>query len=380
MCWWLTFRNSAKRAGDARRRALRGFTLIELLVSTTIGLIVVGAATYLFSKALSANWTVNQRAEMQQNERAALGLLSSDITLAGAGMPTGGVQLPTGTAFSAKLGCDQTQCYVGGTPPAGIAYPNNHLYGVIPGYRMGIASSAGGAATDTLTVVYTDTSFALNLYRVTAFGPRGTSVTVAAPNPQPNPPVPQINDPAVGLQVGDLVLLSNTAGSAIGEVTGLVGTTIINFADLDALLINQSAAPSGNIKAIAGGLNTTATRIWVITYYLDVPPGPDGVRYTDDDLPPRLMRQVSGRTPTPVADGVASLLFSYDIYDDSSATATAGLNDGGLALGKSPNQIRKVNIVSLATRSAMHGARGYQGLDLSTSVSVRDMSFRDRYQ
>jgi hypothetical protein len=350
------------------------------LLSAFLGLLVIGSATYLFSKALEANWLINQRAELQQNGRAALGLVAKDASLAGAGLPTGGVQLPTGTSISPKYGCDQGQCYIGGNPPAGIAFPNNHLYGVLPGYRMGMATSAGGALTDTTTVVYTDTSLLLNLYKVTAFGRNGTSITVAAPNPQPSPPVPAINDSAVGLQTGDLILLSNTAGAAIGEVTSLTGSTIINFADNDVLGINQSGAASGNIAAISAGQNTTATRIWAITYYLDVPPGPDGVRYTIDDLSPRLMRQVNGLTPVPVAENIVNLQFSYDIYDDSTSSATAGLTDAGMALGKSLNQIRKVNIVSLTARGGGHGPKGYQGIDLATSVSVRDMSFRDRYQ
>jgi hypothetical protein len=118
----------------------------------------------------------------------------------------------------------------------------------------------------------------------------------------------------------------------------------------------------------------------VITYYLDVPPGPDGVRYTTDDLPPRLMRQVNGQTPAPVAEGIADLQFSYDIFDEGAGSATANLSDAGLSYGKSPNQIRKVNIVSMTARSAQKGVKGYQGVDLATSVGVRNMSFRDRYQ
>jgi hypothetical protein len=51
-----------------------------------------------------------------------------------------------------------------------------------------------------------------------------------------------------------------------------------------------------------------------------------------------------------------------------------------MSSGKSPNQIRKVNIVSMTARSGTKGVQGFQAVDLATSVSVRDMSFRDRYQ
>ncbi|HZQ21388.1 MAG TPA: prepilin-type N-terminal cleavage/methylation domain-containing protein [Terriglobales bacterium] len=361
----------------------RGFTLLELMISMALGLVILAAATQMFTKAMSATWTVTQRAGMQQDGRAAIGLIAKDISLAGAGMPTGGVQLPTGTGLSPIYGCDQTKCYIGGVNGTGVAYPQQHLYGVVPGYQMGRPMTNGGAATDTITVVYTDITYSLNLYTVTNISASGNSITVTPPNPQPNPPVPPITDQVHGVKVGDLILITNTAGNAIGEVTGIVGTTVINFADRDPLNINQSLASAGNIKAIAGACNpvcngTTATRIQVVTYYLDLPPGPDGIRYTADDWAPRLMRQVNGQTPVPVAENINNLQFTYDIFDVG--TAIANLPDAGYSQGKSLNEIRKVNVLSLTARSAMHGSGGYQGLDLATSISVRDMSFKDRYQ
>jgi prepilin-type N-terminal cleavage/methylation domain-containing protein len=355
----------------------RGFTLLEMMIAMALGLIVLAATVQLFTQALRATFLVSQRAEMQQNGRAAVGLISKDISVAAADLPTGGVQLPTATGTNPIYGCDQIKCYVSGVAPAGIAFPSNHLYGVIPGPGLGMPLSPGGRNTDIITVSYTDNTFALNQYPVTGIAASGNSATLAGPPAG----VPPLADPAVGIKVGDLILIKNNIGTALGEVTGLVGSTI-NFADLDKLHVNQSAAASGNIKAILGGnlANTTLTRLLVITYYLDLPPGPDGVRYTADDMPPRLMRQVNGQTPAPVADNIADLQFSYDIFDEAAGVDTSNLSDAGMSAGKSPNQIRKVNIVSMTARSALHGSQGFQGLDLATSVAVRDMSFRDRYQ
>jgi prepilin-type N-terminal cleavage/methylation domain-containing protein len=367
------------------RKSSSGFSLIEMMIAMALGTMVLGIATYLFAQALKASTVVGQRAEMQQNGRAAVNLLGKDISLAGAGMPTGGVQLPV-TGNNPIYGCDQKTCYVPGANPTGIAYPSQHLYGVIPGYQMGLPTSAGGTNTDVVTVTYTDTTLPLNLYTVASFGPSGTSITLIPPAnpPAPAPPYPQIGDPAVGIQVGDLIMITNNAGSAIGEVTGLTpSSNLINFADLDPLHINQSGAATGNISYLATNgtaASTQVNRIWVVTYYLDIPPGPDGIRYTSDDLPPRLMRQVNGQTPQPVAENIADLRFSYDIYDDTSSTETSNLYDAGMSIGKSPNQIRKVNIVSMAARGGTSGTDAFQGLDLATSISVRNMSFRDRYQ
>jgi len=367
-----------------RKRTIqaRGFTLVEMMIAMAAGLILIAAATQLFTQALNATFLITQRAEMQQQGRAAVGLLSKDISLAGAGLPTGGVQLPTGTGNNPIYGCDQTKCYVAGAAPAGMAYPSQHLDGIVPGPGAGIPLSAGGNNTDVIAIAYADTTASINQYKVTAFGPSGTSITMAQITPSPT--VPSLNDPAIGIKVGDLIMVTN-GGSAIAEVTGVTATTI-SFADLDPLHINQSTAPSGNMNAIStpappGPPSTVivpAVRILVITYYMDLPPGPDGIRYTADDLPPRLMRQVNGLTPVPVADNIADLQFTYDVINSASID-TSNIKDI-IAAGYAPGQIRKVNIASMAARSQMHGGKGFQGVDLATSVSVRDMSFRDRYQ
>ena len=68
----------------------RGFTLIELMVASAIGLVIIMAMTSLFKLGMDATFTVTQRAETQQNMRAAIDLLTKDISLAGSGLPTGG--------------------------------------------------------------------------------------------------------------------------------------------------------------------------------------------------------------------------------------------------------------------------------------------------
>ena len=377
--------------GLTSQRKIRGFTLLELIVAMAIGLVVLGAAVSLFSQALRASFLVTQRAEMQQNGRAALDMIAKDITLAGAGIPSGGVQLPDGAGVGNSLfGCDTQRCYI-----ANDNYPlNNHLFGVIPNHQTGqsVLTTSGnlGPQTDVLTVAYTDGTFPLNFYQV-GMNANGTSVTFQLPNPAPNPlpspwPPPPVNDLAVGLKVGDLVLFSNNLGQAVGEVTNVTAAgpiATVSFAANDVLNFNQPAATGGNLAAITngGGANlptTTANRLLVITYYVDTPAGPDGIRYTADDGPPRLMRQINGQTPTPVAENVVGLQATYDIFDDVSGVSTAGLPDAGMSQGKSPNQIRKVNVV-VSARSPLQGTVGYQSLDLATSVSARDMSFKDRY-
>lgn len=356
---------------------------MEMITAMALGLIVVGGAVQMYSKAAEATFLVSQRAEMQQDMRAAEDLLVKDISLAGAGLLPGGVALASGTGTSPKYGCDQVKCYVGGgTTPAGIVFPNNYLYWIIPGPAKGVTLNALRGPTDVITVVYADTAFQLNQYQV-SFNPTGTSATFALPNPAPNPLPQPVSAPDVGLKTGDLVLFANTVGGntamAVGEVTanvtGAGAPYTGTFANADALLFNQTAATAGDMKQLAGGSPATALRIFVVTYYIDVQPPANGVGLGT----PRLMRQVNGQTPVPVAENIADLRITYDTYDNA-GNLLVDQADAGAALGVSPNMIRKVNIKHMTARSAMHGVKGFQSMDVQTSISARNMSFKDRYQ
>jgi hypothetical protein len=81
--------------------------------------------------------------------------------------------------------------------------------------------------------------------------------------------------------------------------------------------------------------------------------------------------------------------FSYDLFNDStSAPAISCQNPGntgdvctsGSSTGLLPNQITKINILHMATDSALHGTQGYQGLDLETSVAARNLTYANNYQ
>jgi len=145
-------------------RRQKGFTLVELMVSFFIGLIILGASVKLFKSGVDASVLVAQRAELQQSSRAAINLITKDISMAGAGLPPGGVQLPTGgVAGTSKYACDQGgTCYM----PTHL-YPNvNYMYVLIPGPNNGVQNGAlipaTGASADGITVAYLDYAFPLN--------------------------------------------------------------------------------------------------------------------------------------------------------------------------------------------------------------------------
>ena len=361
-------------------KKLAGFTLVELLVSMAIGLVVLAAVVQLFKGGMDATRLVSQQSEMQQNVRAALNLIAKDASMAGSGLPPGGFALANGAGSSASLfAVDSSRAWLGNNNyPSGIVAGvpvSNYLYGVIPGPNNGMELggptriAATGQGADAATIIYEDYSFPLNQYTVAFPGapPNGTTINLTPPAAPP-PNFPGILSPN-GIQVGDLILLNNPLGWAVGEVTGIsAGGGTISFADADPLNINQSGATKGNIKYIATGGTTTANRIWAITYFIEVPV---------NGQPPRLMRQVNGQTPQPVADNIIGLNFTYDLCDGTNGPNCASVSDP-VAAGYSPNQIRKVNIQVMGQSMLSYGNKS-RSMVLTSSVSTRSLAFRDRY-
>lgn len=377
----------------------RGFSLLEMVIAMSLGTIVLGAAVQLYSQGVSATWTVSQRAEMQQDFRAASDMLTRDLGLAGSGLGNNvQIALPK-TSVTPVYGCDQTpKCYINGTA---AAYPKQgttpYLYGLIPGWKYGPTLYGAQGPTDAVTVVYTDATFYLNCYTVSVTSATVVKFQLAATLPA-NCVLPatltapqNVNDAVVGLSTGDLVLFTVTNGTGsgattsqiLGEVTATPTTTTpgtgytaaynVNFATGDVLKMNQTAAPSGSIANVVGWTGS-GTRVLVISYYID-----------NSITPSRLMRQVSGHTPMPVAENVVFLQFSYDLYNSSTGAVVTDQADGGVSQGLTPNQITKINIKHMAMNGALKGTLqgtggpGFQGMDLETSVSARDLTYSNGY-
>jgi hypothetical protein len=106
-----------------------------------------------------------------------------------------------------------------------------------------------------------------------------------------------------------------------------------------------------------------------VTYYLNVPPA---------GQTPRLMRQVNGLTPVPVADNIINLQFAYDTYNSSTAALDAN-QPNPIGVGESPNLVQKINIVVMGQSMTSNSGKS-QSMYLATSVSAVNMAFRNRYQ
>lgn len=340
----------------------RGFSLLELLVATAAGLVLLSGAVLVFRQSTDLGYVLTQRAEMLQNDRVAIDLITRDLRAAGTGMPTGGIQLPQG-GVAPVFACD----LAGACPIAVNTYANARLYALNPGDGLGAVINA--RPTDVVTVSYRDPSSSLDQYPLVSITATGEQIVFDAGTSPP------LDDPRSGVQAGDVLVLCNVDGCAAATVTGVdAATKQVSLAAGDPLHLNQPAATLGNVASLAeppgSGTypQTRAFRALIVTYYIDT---------ATDPAAPRLMRHVSANAAVPVAQNIENLQISYDTFDENAGAATVNLPDaGGL-----PNQIRKVNIqVTSRGRFARLVGRGFDRLGLVTSISPRNLSFRDRYQ
>jgi prepilin-type N-terminal cleavage/methylation domain-containing protein len=374
-------------------KSQRGFSLLELLVASSIGVAVVLVMTSLFKTGMDATTRVSQRAETQQNMRAAVELITKDISLAGAGLPAGGLQLTT--AGLSKFACNQTgTCYItNGNYPNSGATPN-YMYAIEPGFGTGVQNglaiaAAPGLINSSLTAVYCDYNFPLTNFNFSITSTTTTAVAVINGAVQPN----NILAPG-GLQVGDLLLFTvNIAGdgktvngnssiqtaAVVAEVTGIPNNTLVQFNVTDPLNFNHTSG-SNNLAAVSAAIaaapansnpQTSVCRLQVVSYFLQIPPAGGTVQT------PRLMRQVNGLDAVPVADNIINLQFTYDIISVAGGALVANQQDP-IAAGQSPNLIKKVNVWIMGA-SPITGGNKSQSMYLATSVATRDMSFCNSY-
>lgn len=353
-------RNTAEAGSvDPCHDPQRGMSLIEVLVAMGLLMILLTTVAALMRPAADLSSLAQQRGEVQHNVRVGLNSMARELSLSGTGFPLGGVQLPAGAGASPPVfACSFEECYVDDNE-----FTDRRLYAVTPGSGRGQVIE--GVPTDVVTFAFRDDRFDLDQYPLLSLNSDGTVIEVD------NRTTPPITDPVVGIVPGDVLLLSNANGVAAAVVTGVTGREIY-LSSGDPLGFNQPEAEYGNVKALRNPDTgeyppTRAFRVNIVTYFLDA----------RDRERPRLMRQVNAHRAEPVAEFIERLQITYDIFDDDSSAAVSNLPDAN----NRPNQIRKINLF-LAGRSPQDRllGRGFDWTSMRTSVSARNLAFRDRYQ
>src|SRR4051794_32454687 len=280
-----------------RRPRQQGFTIIELLVAIAVTMIVLAVVMMIYQRSVQVSGMVTTRAELQSELRAASDQIARDLNQAGTGIPIGGIPIPRAASGGAdpRFWGGSGTCYF----TAGNSLQTGVLYKVVPGNAIGPTTTE---TTDGIVVAYVEavavdptdpnasgTAPNWSNYTTQTIADDGSSLTMPAGT------TPKINDPAYGLVVGDLLMLQNSTGTALGVVTNYDGTNnTIAFATNDPLNINHPIAPVGNIAALKyTPVPTTGPKypptkvspIMMVTYFIQAVTNSLGTDY-------RLMRQV----------------------------------------------------------------------------------------
>jgi type II secretory pathway pseudopilin PulG len=376
-----------------------GFTMVELLVAMGITMVILYAAVQAFRDASQTNQLVTYAADMNDNLRAGLNLIQQDLQQTGTGIPVNGIPIPF-TSNNAATPCGTTPAINRPILNGASTFPscNSTLPAIEPGQAMGPLITAPDAIagnpsnpssfTDEITILYADNSASLDDKPVnkpaTAVpadpGCPAGKLNLAGKTLTATFDATCVNLTTAGIQIlpGDLIMFTNTNGSALLTVTNVAGQAL-TFAPGDAFGLNGRTEAGGTINylmtstACGGGPAcfppTLVTRIWMVSYYLDNVTSPPFVR---------LIRQINFNTPTPVGETLENMQFTYNYVDG----ATNPSNQPGIPTGNNESQIRSVNVF-LGARSSYMVHQGGKSLyarnNLVTQVSLRSMAYRDRY-
>jgi prepilin-type N-terminal cleavage/methylation domain-containing protein len=361
-----------------------GFSLIEFMIAMAVTLIAVAATMVAFKDATSANQNVTLRADMTDNLRAGLNLIEQDLIQTGTGIPIGGITIPS---YNPTAACPNGYSVVnrplltGATtfPQCNLALPS-----IEPGNALGPFITTPDATSlvnsDVITILYADNTLGLDVAPINqpaSGGNPGCAGTIGGLGQSVQFDTSCVVIGAGDAQVnsGDLIMFSNANGNAIVQATSVSWPTV-NFAKGDAFNLNQTGAPKGtllqlqNIDAV-GNPNgtypiTTATRVWMISYYLDNLADPAHVR---------LIRRVNFNAGQPVGETLENLQFTYN-YNDGKNT-----NQLSIPAGLSESQIRSVNVF-LGVRSVNRWGQTnrYMRNNFQTQISLRSMAYVPNYQ
>lgn len=330
---------------------------MELAVAMGITVIVTGLTLQAFMAAQQTNQIGSNILETNQNVRAGMSYMTRDLIQTGNGIPTGGVPVPSGTGSRP----------INRPGPVAMTFPAGQvLQAVTTGRDLG--PRVDGQATDLITVLFADRSLAIDDFPLAAITNGGTRARVDARTP--------ITGGPAAIRTGDVILFTNARGNALQTVTGTDGGQTMFFDAGDAFAFNQVNTQFGGISSLddQNGVfpPTTATRVTMVTYYIDAVTNPQV---------PRLVRRRNFEPAIAVALVIDNVQITYDLIDGSNAINPALVNVPEPVAPNTAAQIRKINLF-LSGRSESIDTRSRQTFrtNLATQLSLRGLAYVDRYQ
>lgn len=373
-------------------RKQAGFTMVEFIIAMGITLVVVGVTLTAFSDATRSNERVTLRSEMNDNLRASMNMMRQDLIVSAQGVPPGGIPIPSGAGITVNRPNLTATTFPGPMLPA-LSLGT----GLGPSVKVLTSSTAAapaGTPTDIITMLYVDNTLGLGQTPINL--PPGPGVTtpcngsLAANGSSVTFDTACLNlsTATFTLNPGDLILFNNVNNSAIQTVTSVVGQQV-NFAKdttIDKFGFNGTNAAQGTIIQMQNQVSpqttpatydgtyppTTATRLWMITYYLDDQTDPVHVR---------LVRRVNFNPAQPVGEVIENMTIRYNFVDGNSPPKQFFADYSTVPPGLSESLIRSVNLFLAARSNNAYSKTGTFFRDnLTTQVSIRSLSYYDHYK
>jgi len=171
-----------------------GFSMVELMVAITIGLIILAAVSTIFVSSKSTYNTQDNLARLQENARFAMQFIMRDLRMAG------------------YYGCNDDMTRINSTVNGALFSLANPIEGMDE--TSGTWSPSGDPTLPTDMKAATDAV----IFRM---ADSVTNINLATP--MPNESAVLFTDSITGLNVGDIIMLSDCASSNVMQITGFVG-------------------------------------------------------------------------------------------------------------------------------------------------------------
>jgi type II secretory pathway pseudopilin PulG len=227
-----------------------GFSLVELLTAMALSLLMFAMTFVLVQQLDNTADVVGSVSDVNENLRAAVNMVSRDLSQAGENIPLGGIPLPYGgTATSIKRPYPSTSTFP--TPLSGSAL---YMPVLIAGNGLGPTQGSGTTqiSTDVVSMIGVNQSASFNQTVVSTTSPTQPTFSSTAATIT-------VSTTAAGyVSPGQLVMLRNANSSCLLAVSSVNATTgVITFTHGDAtndlLGVNQFPTVSGTTGAITSG-------------------------------------------------------------------------------------------------------------------------------
>lgn len=232
------------------RHSAAGFSLVELLTAMALSLLMFAMTFVLVQQLDNTADVVGSVSDVNQNLRAAVNMVSRDLSTAGENIPLGGIPLPYGgTATSIKRPYPSTSTF-----PAPLSGSALYMSVLIAGNGLGPSQGSGSTAisTDVVSMIGVNQSSSFNQTVVSTTSPNkptfsSTSATITVSTTA-----------AAYVSPGQLVMLRNANASCLLTVSSVNTTTgVITFTHGDTtndlMGVNQFPTVSGTNGSITSG-------------------------------------------------------------------------------------------------------------------------------